>query len=135
MLDDGSNRDHRAAGGTLLDQFGVVGGIGCIRYGLHDLGKVGRSADRFIMTMFEQPGSQQSNINRLSFLSPKGTGLRINIWFANPLDGGPPISDPDRPRCLWQRTGDTFETLTLSPSVDASPDWHGWIRNGEMVGC
>ena len=69
----------------------------------------------------------------LSFLSPLGTGLRINIFFANPLDGGTPINDPEKQRTLWQRTGDTFETLTLTPSVDASPDWHGWIKNGECI--
>jgi hypothetical protein len=67
----------------------------------------------------------------LSFLSPLDTGLRINIWFANPLDGGPPISDPDMPCHLWQRTGETFDTLTLTPSIDASPDWHGFITSGE----
>jgi hypothetical protein len=70
----------------------------------------------------------------LSFLSPLGTGLRINIWFANPLDGGLPINDPDKTRTLWQREGDTFDTLTLAPSIDASPDWHGHINGGKMVG-
>lgn len=58
---------------------------------------------------------------------------RITAWFKNPLDGGTPINEPDRPRCLWQRTGDTFDTLTLEPSIDASPDWHGWVRNGEVT--
>ncbi len=36
----------------------------------------------------------------------------------------------------WQRTGDTFETLTLTPSVDAASHgvghWHGFITNGEI---
>ncbi len=38
------------------------------------------------------------------------------------------------PGVLWQRTGETFETLTLSPSVDASRAgcWHGFITNGEV---
>jgi hypothetical protein len=33
---------------------------------------------------------------------------------------------------LWQRTGETFETLTLTPSVDCSAwgHWHGFITNG-----
>jgi hypothetical protein len=37
------------------------------------------------------------------------------------------------PGFLWRRAGETFETLTLSPSVDASRAgcWHGFIRNGE----
>lgn len=35
----------------------------------------------------------------------------------------------------WHREGDTFETMTLSPSVDASGfegHWHGHIINGEI---
>jgi hypothetical protein len=36
------------------------------------------------------------------------------------------------PGHLWTRTGETFETLSLSPSVDASPAgcWHGFVQNG-----
>lgn len=38
----------------------------------------------------------------------------------------------------WDRTGETFETLTLAPSVqaygyDRSLHWHGFIRNGEVI--
>lgn len=38
------------------------------------------------------------------------------------------------PGFLWTRTGDTFETLTLSPSVDASRSgcWHGFVQGGEI---
>jgi uncharacterized protein DUF6527 len=38
------------------------------------------------------------------------------------------------PGYLWTRTGDTFEMLTLSPSVDASKAgcWHGFVTNGEV---
>lgn len=38
------------------------------------------------------------------------------------------------PGFLWRREGETFDTLTLHPSVDASPAgcWHGFIRNGEV---
>lgn len=38
---------------------------------------------------------------------------------------------------IWQRTGDTFETISLSPSLNASqwqpPHWHGVITNGEVT--
>lgn len=36
------------------------------------------------------------------------------------------------PGCLWTRRGETFETLTLSPSVDASRagHWHGFVSGG-----
>ena len=32
----------------------------------------------------------------------------------------------------WGHTGDTFETLTITPSIDASASghWHGFISNG-----
>ena len=34
----------------------------------------------------------------------------------------------------WQRTGDTFDTLTLQPSINFMPhDWHGDITNGELT--
>ena len=37
----------------------------------------------------------------------------------------------------WDRQGDTFETLTLSPSIWAEPPmhWHGFIRSGEIETC
>ena len=56
---------------------------------------------------------------------------RLAVWFANPIDGGQPTDDA---KTLWLRGGNTFETLTLSPSIDASSDghWHGFISNGEI---
>lgn len=60
---------------------------------------------------------------------------RIYVAFANPLDGGPPHVDEGEP--VWLRTGDTFDTLTLSPSILRTlPEgcgWHGWIRNGAVI--
>jgi hypothetical protein len=34
----------------------------------------------------------------------------------------------------WHRTGETFDTLTLSPSIDCSAfgHWHGHVTNGEV---
>ena len=61
----------------------------------------------------------------------------LGVWFANPIDGGPPAPPDIMPKPRWQRTGDTFETISLSPSIDASSadcggHWHGWITNGEV---
>jgi hypothetical protein len=69
------------------------------------------------------------------FDCPCGCGTPCYVPFANPLDGGP-ASDPARP--LWQRSGENFETLTLSPSILRDPakggcGWHGFITNGEIV--
>lgn len=62
---------------------------------------------------------------------------QLYVPFDNPLDGGPPL-EPGHPR--WHRTGDTFETLTLTPSILRSRDkggcgWHGFITNGEVRSC
>jgi len=65
---------------------------------------------------------------------------RLLIAFLNPEDGQPSIYHPRG----WHREGDTFETLTLSPSIqrivlkrqDGTPvncAWHGFIQNGEIV--
>lgn len=56
---------------------------------------------------------------------------RLAVWFANPIDGLPPTDDAEH---LWQRSGESFEALTLSPSIDASKfgHWHGFITNGEI---
>lgn len=55
---------------------------------------------------------------------------RIHVMFVEPLDGGAPVRSHGP---LWKRIGESFETLTLTPSVDASSDghWHGHVTNGE----
>lgn len=59
-------------------------------------------------------------------------GGKISVPFANPLDGGQPQNTE---KCHWQRTGDTFETMTLSPSIHCVGHWHGWLRNGVLESC
>lgn len=74
-------------------------------------------------------------------------GTYLGVWFSNPIDGGPqaePHTSHDRDAIghhnsdstpHWNRFGDTFDTLTLSPSIDCSRcgHWHGFIRNGEVT--
>lgn len=62
--------------------------------------------------------------------------LRVFVAFANPLDGKPPLHDE---RHRWQRTGDTFDTLSLTPSILSTPPhgcgWHGFVgSNGAAPG-
>lgn len=59
-------------------------------------------------------------------------GHQLYVPFKNPIDGGTSVE----PRG-WDRTGDTFDTLTLSPSIlrTTGCKWHGWIRNGEVTSC
>src|SRR5512146_628925 len=64
---------------------------------------------------------------------PCGCGTPLCLYVDPPLDGGAPIGLP-----AWRRTGDTFETLTLAPSILRNSSrggcgWHGFIRNGEIV--
>ncbi len=47
---------------------------------------------------------------------------------------GKPVS-PGGERRGWSITGDSFENLTLSPSVHAVGHWHGWIQNGMVTSC
>lgn len=67
--------------------------------------------------------------------------LRVYVGFANPLDGGPAF-EGGGPK--WVRTGDTFETMTLQPSILRVPGkggcgWHGYVggpagdQPGEVV--
>lgn len=70
----------------------------------------------------------------VSFLCPRCRTSRIYVAFGNPIDGGPPVDAVTR---WWNREGATFETLSLSPSIDASAigHWHGYVTNGEVTGC
>ncbi len=64
----------------------------------------------------------------------RGRRLAVRFW--------PPI-DPDNALAMMgdyphanfhQRvSGDTFDTLTLSPSIGLDPIWHGTITNGEIL--
>lgn len=70
----------------------------------------------------------------ITFLCPCCLTQHLGVWFANPVDGGPPAPPELSPAPRWQRSGDTLETLTLSPSIDASASghWHGFIVDGEI---
>lgn len=76
----------------------------------------------------------------LTFVCPKcgPDGARHGhvACYLNPAMDGAPYK---RGSPCWNRTGDTFETLTLSPSILVKPDngrgcgWHGFVENGEVV--
>lgn len=67
----------------------------------------------------------------VSFDCPCGCEFPLCVVFANPIGGGPAIQE----KPVWQRTGETFETLTLSPSIRRSKErggcgWHGYVEQG-----
>lgn len=83
---------------------------------------------------------------------PKEDCVLLPVNFKNPIDGGPPMPIEVRrweengvkkeftlPQ--WQRSGETIDTLTMSPSINADQQkheghtgWHGHIQNGMIVG-
>ena len=76
----------------------------------------------------------------VSFDCPIHRNHRLAVAFANPVDGGLKMRGCQH---HWHRTGETFDTLTLGPSIDASgftcgthdvvtPCWHGFIKNGAI---
>ena len=68
----------------------------------------------------------------VSFDCPCGCESRCMIEFDKPLDGGPPHGEH-----YWNRTGDTFETLTLRPSIQriGGCEWHGYLTAGVLKEC
>jgi hypothetical protein len=66
----------------------------------------------------------------------KGCGLMVDCpncgaagaaYFKNPLDGGAPVHPVQ-----WDRTGETLETLSLTPSFLMIGHFHSWIRKGVL---
>lgn len=79
----------------------------------------------------------------VSFLCPHCQVQRLAVLFDPPIDPAGIKSEIGWPlqwgwangQPIWNRTGaDTFDTLTLMPSVDAgiAGHWHGFIENGEI---
>ncbi len=69
------------------------------------------------------------------FDCPCGCDSRCFVPFSNPLDGNPPHPSYST---AWARTGETFEVLTLTPSILRVKDrggcgWHGFITAGEII--
>jgi len=73
----------------------------------------------------------------LGFRCPCKPGCteRLHVMFDVSIDDVPAPPMTAHGALQWKRDGKTFETLSLSPSIDATGfgHWHGWIRNGEMV--
>lgn len=84
-----------------------------------------------------------SILTGISFLCPHCKTTRLAVHFSNPIDPNGWLQKGVTRHHYpyeWQRTGDSFESLTLTPSVDAfSPaigadgHWHGFITNGEIT--
>ena len=109
--------------------------------------------------LMNREGRGQSNfapagfVNGLTFRCPcencraTNSMQRLGVTFEPPfgpldwLTPSQPITDSPK---IWHRdSGETFETLTLSPSIDTSVNpagridfkghWHGYIKFGEIA--
>ena len=87
----------------------------------------------------------------ITFLCPHCRTTRIGVMFDKPLD---PLGWEKQMKArygennfileplritndgkLWARTGDSFDTLSLQPSINcaASGHWHGFVTAGEVT--
>lgn len=96
---------------------------------------------------YGDPATESSIINGVSFLCPhcgKETGQRLAVMFHPAIDKWGWIArgvEIHHGAIEWTRgVGDTFDTLTLSPSINAQAarmdfqnHWHGFIINGEVT--
>ena len=65
------------------------------------------------------------------FDCPCGCDSTVHLTISNPLGGAEPFKDEHD---KWERTGETFETLSLTPSFHrvGNCGYHGWVTKGEV---
>lgn len=64
----------------------------------------------------------------------RGRRLAFNFW--PPIDPGSllgRISEIPHANFHQRAGGETFDTLTILPSIGLDPHWHGTITNGEIL--
>lgn len=69
----------------------------------------------------------------ISFDCPCGCNHPVTVGIRNPVDGQGPVHGT-----TWDHSGDDFDILTLSPSIQREYParcWHGWVTNGEVTTC
>lgn len=95
---------------------------GWVGHGGEDVFKVNADGSRSPIPYREKVG--------FSCDCPSGCGEPMFIPFENPEDGGPAVVNPGQHG--WRREGTTFETLTVTPSIQrvGGCAWHGFLTNG-----
>jgi hypothetical protein len=61
-------------------------------------------------------------------------GMLGSVFFSKVIDGDTEAFlrfFPGKP--LWERTGETLETISLTPSVAMIGHFHSWVKNGVLV--
>jgi hypothetical protein len=92
---------------------------------------VGHGGDSVVVTATGE-SIQRREAVALGFTCPCGNGEGVCLPLENPLDGGPRVEGF---HAYWRREGESFETLTLTPSIQRRDvcRWHGFITSGEIV--
>ena len=86
-----------------------------------------------ITTLAGDPVPARHGIGMLYDCPCEQCGVLAYVTFRNPIDGGSPVANEDQ--AMWERIGEDFETLTLSPSIHRKRGcgWHGYITAGNLV--
>ncbi len=100
--------------------------------------KLAELAPQFVRWDGREPGAEHGAADAIRFLCPEGhEDCSHTIPFTPALDGASKPS-PQQNGAHWQRRGDTFETLVLSPSIRCTGwcHFHGFIggSSGQMPG-
>lgn len=76
-----------------------------------------------------EPGDEHGPADAIRFLCPEGHEDCSHTIPFSPDLGGSARTSPQRNGAHWQRTGETFETLVLSPSIrcEGSCHFHGFV--------
>lgn len=97
--------------------------------------KFGLAADEVNEALQTISGTPRPDMRRgvgLMCDCPCGCDRPLYVPFRNPLDGLGAVEGQG-----WERTGETFDTITLTPSVNRtghtdSCGWHGYITDGHV---
>lgn len=108
---------------------------------------------------FSGSEDKDAALRYVRFDCPEGHADCWHVIPFTPTLGGEQVPSPQANGAQWQRTGDTFETLTLAPSIRRVPQYasreaaiaagcipefvtesnlcafHGFVTNGEITFC
>lgn len=91
---------------------------------------IGHGGEGYTVTATGEPVARTEKVGVICDC-PCGCAVELFVPFETPIGPG-----PLRHQWGWKRSGETFETLTLTPSVlrqgVGSCGWHGFITAGEV---
>jgi hypothetical protein len=92
---------------------------------------VGHGGEGYVITATGESVARTEGVGLICDCPCGSCGTELFVPFENPIGPGP-LAD----QWGWKRTGETFETLTLTPSVHRQDlggcGWHGFITAGDV---